>query len=162
MSRLGRRLTRGGTRPADDGQLILLIIGFTLVTALLVTVVVNASRLFLMQRSLTGLADGAAVAAAQALDEAAFYTRGLDGGAVPLDDDAAENLVRDYLDAYFASTRNEDAFPNLRIVDVSTAGGVATVTLRVRVGLPFVNTVSDDFDEGVTLRAAASARLDLG
>ena len=153
---------RRARRPrGDDGQLVLLIIGFVLVTALLVTVVVNASRLFLMQRSLSGLTDGAAVAAAQAVDEAAFYTGGLDAGTVPLDDRAAAALVQDYLDAYFASTGNRERYPGLRVVDVAAAGGVATVTLRVLVPLPFVNTVSDRYDDGVGITAVASARLDV-
>jgi uncharacterized membrane protein len=156
---LRRRAT--AVRGRDDGQLLLLVIAFTLIVALLITVVVNASRLFLMRRSLTALADGAAVVAANGIDEAAFYTRGGRDGTVPLDDAAAEALVRDYLEAYFRADENVDRFPGLRLVDVSTSGGVATVTLRVRVALPFVNAVSDDFARGVPVEATASARLEM-
>ena len=157
MRRLVRRARR--TADGDHGQLILLIIGFMLITALLVTVVVNASKLFLMRRSLAALADGAAVAAANGIDERAVYTNGLAGGSVPLSEGQAEALVRDYLESYFRETGAARRFPGLQLVDVTTSGGVATVTLRVRMGLPFVNEVSDDYDDGVSIRAVASARL---
>lgn len=148
-------------RRGDDGQLLILIIGFALVTALLVTVVVNASRLFLMRRSLAALADGAAVAASNGIDEAAIYRGALEGGSVPLDDEAAEAMVRDYLASYFEGTA-DNRFPGLQLVDVTSTGGVATVTLRVRVDLPFVNAVSADYADGVPVQATASARLAVG
>jgi uncharacterized membrane protein len=158
-----RRVVRRTQNAAqgDGGQLILLVIGFALITALLVTVVVNASNLFLMRRSLAALADGAAVAAANGIDERALYTNGLNGGRVPLSEAAAEGLVRDYLESYLDQTGASDRFPQLQLVDVTTNGGVATVSLRVRMELPFINAVSEDHTRGVRIRAVASARLNV-
>lgn len=50
-------------------------IGFLLLLGALTVVVVNASAAFLQRQELNNLADGAALAAADGLDAAAFYER---------------------------------------------------------------------------------------
>src|SRR5262245_31069203 len=66
-----RRAKRSAGRPdsAESGQITLLVIGFTLVLAVLIAVVVTASRVFLYQRALSTATDGAAIFAANQLDE---------------------------------------------------------------------------------------------
>ena len=54
-------------RTKDDGQTSLLIVGFFLVAVLLVVVVVDASAAYLRRQELDALADGAALAAADAV-----------------------------------------------------------------------------------------------
>jgi hypothetical protein len=85
-----RRRARG-----DDGTVLLLVIGLAGVLLVAVAVVVNVSAVILAKRSLASAADGAAVSAAQALDEQAFYARGLDGG-IPLDPIEAADRVAAY------------------------------------------------------------------
>jgi hypothetical protein len=147
-------------RDGDNGHLVILIIGFALIVTLLVTVVVNASKLFLMRRSLSALADGAAVVAANAVDESALYTGGAAGDSVPLDDTAAAAMVRDYLADYLDATGDADRFPGLQLVDVRASDGVATVRLRMRPTIPFVNAVSSR--GAITMEAEASARSGIG
>lgn len=155
------------TRRGDDGQLLLLVLGCTLIVALLLTVVVDASRVFLAQRALSAAADAAALAGADAVDEAAFYdhsgdvTRGGVGGGrelVPLDDAAARQAVDGYVTAAGLPSRFDDLV-------VSTAlgrGGTSvTVTCSARVRLPFVNVVSAGHAEGYLVGVTASARSPL-
>ena len=73
MSRLASRV-RALRRSRDAGQLILLILAYTVIAGLLVTVVVNVSRVYLVRRSLVAAADGAALTAANQPDLAAVYS----------------------------------------------------------------------------------------
>lgn len=92
-------------RRADDrGTITVMTIGFLVVLGLLAAVVVNASHAFLERRELDNLADGAALAAADALDTEAFYT----GGEVTVDPAQARRLVAAYVagsDARVVSVR---------------------------------------------------------
>jgi hypothetical protein len=87
------------TRRRDErGQLTLLIVGFAIVVLLLLVVVTDVSKAFLVRRDLAQLADGAALAG----------TRGVSGSVVEganddtpieLDPDRAAQQVREYLDS---------------------------------------------------------------
>ena len=68
---------RGRRPPGDSGQITVVTIGFFAVVGLLAVVVVNASHAFLERQRLNGLADGAVVAASDALDLDAFYSTGV-------------------------------------------------------------------------------------
>ena len=72
MSRLADRFRRV-RQSDDDGQLILLVLAYAVIAALLVTVVVNVSKVYLNRRSLVAAADGAALSAANQPDLAAVY-----------------------------------------------------------------------------------------
>ena len=82
---------------------------------LLTVVVVDSSSAFLERQRLNNLADGAALSAADGLDEAGFYT----DHRVVLDPDEARRLVSDYL-----------AGEQVRVVDVSTDGDTVSVHLE--------------------------------
>lgn len=77
----------------ERGQITVMTIGFFLVVALLGVVVVDTSHVFLERRELDNLADGAALAAADALDEDAFYT----SGVVAADRSSVRRRVARYL-----------------------------------------------------------------
>jgi uncharacterized membrane protein len=64
-------MTAGGER----GSITVMSIGFLILLGALTVVVVNASAAFLQRQELNNLADGAALAAADGLDAAAFYER---------------------------------------------------------------------------------------
>ncbi|RYJ06622.1 MAG: hypothetical protein EON52_05400 [Actinomycetales bacterium] len=76
-------------RRGEDGQVTVLTLGFLLVLVLLAAVVVNASDAYLERQTLSNLADGAALAAADGLDEADFYA----DQEVRLDPEEARHLV---------------------------------------------------------------------
>ena len=142
----------------DEGQLLLLVLGLTLVVALLVTVVVNASRVFLTQRALSAAADGAALAAADALDEAAVYSGAGLEELLPLSDAAAAQAVG----AYAADAGLAGRFEGLALASsVSADGTTVTVTAGAVVDLPFLNAVSSAHAGGYPLSVTASARSPL-
>lgn len=137
-------------RPAgDEGTVLLLVIGLTAVLVLAVAVVVNVSAVILAKRSLASTADGAAVSAAQALDEQAFYARGLQGG-IPLDaTEAAERVA-----AYRADAVRFQ--PGLQL-SVRVDGRTAVVRATRTVTLPLALLSSGP----VTVEAVARARAPL-
>ena len=118
-------------RPEEDGQTTLLIIGFFLVAVLLVVVVVDASAAYLRRQELDALADGAALAAADAIDESAVYSRGLGAEAV-LDPGAARQRVAEYLAQVGAHGR----YAGLRYAVVA-AGDSVEVRVTTPLELPF-------------------------
>jgi hypothetical protein len=117
-------------RTRQAGQATLLILGFFLVAVLLVGVVVDASAAFLRRQALNGLADGAALAAADGVQGAQVYTSGL-GESARIDPIAA----REYVAAYLAQTGARDRFPGL-VYQVLPAGDSVTVHLSAPLDLP--------------------------
>jgi hypothetical protein len=80
----------------DSGQTAPLIIGFTLILAMMVVVVVDATAAYLRRQALLTLADGAALAAADGIEGRQVYLSGLDERAM-VDPAAARGLVASYL-----------------------------------------------------------------
>lgn len=143
------------TRRHDDGgQVTVLIIGFVGVVVMLIAVVTSASSVYLARRSLAGAADGAALAAASALDEQQLYTGETD--LLPLDSVHARTAVADYARAAALSSR----FDDFRVDEVSVRDGVVTVVLRSTAHLPYVS-LGGKYAAGVRLRAQASAQAPL-
>ena len=133
-----------------------MVIGFGAILLLLVTLVTDASVIFLAQRSLTAAADGAAVYSANAADEGLVYAGG-DRTALPLSDASVRAAVRSYVDrAGLADGR----FP-VSVARADTDGTVATVTFRSRVPLPFVHFLPVAWARGYPLASRASARAPL-
>jgi uncharacterized membrane protein len=97
-------------------------IGFLVVIGLLLAVVVNASAAYLQRQELAHLSDGAALAAADGLDEGAFYA----DRTIELDPAAARQLVSGYL-----------AGEDVAGVDVVVRGDTVDVRLERVVELPF-------------------------
>lgn len=86
------------------GQTSLLIVGFAVVTLMMVAVVVDASAAYLQRQGLGALADGAALAAADGVQGEQVYTGGL-GERARIDPAAAEQYVVAYLDSLQAARR---------------------------------------------------------
>ncbi len=138
----------------EDGSVLVLLLGFAVVTVLLVAVVTDASALYLTRRALAGAADGAALAAVQELDREAFYT-GPGQSTLPLDATGAVSAARTYL----AMNAIADRFSDFEIVDVDADGESVTVELAARSRLPFLTTLGVD---EVVVQAAATARAPYG
>lgn len=151
-------LARGGGR-GEDGQVLLLVIGFVVIVALLVTVVANASTAFLARRSLSAWADGAATAAAQSVDEGAVYG-GRVGQALPLSAARARAAVAGYAVRNGLPGRFEGF--EVAAVEVDPGAGTVRVALATSVDLAFANVVSARWADGVPITATATARVPLG
>jgi hypothetical protein len=91
------RETGGST--SERGSSLPLVLVCWLVAALMALGAVAASDAFLEQRSVQGICDSAALAAANAADEAALYRGGIEGGALPLTRAGAQAAVADSLAA---------------------------------------------------------------
>lgn len=139
----------------DEGQLVLLILAYTVIAALLVTVVVDVSRVFLDRRSLVAAADGAALSAANQPDLDVVYAGA--GEALPLSPTGTRAAVRQYaVDADLPTT-----FDGFRVIDVETDGITVTVTFGAQVQLPLLNRITDRWSGGYRLQAVARARSPL-
>ena len=155
VSRTATDRVRAVRESGDCGQLLLLVLAYTVIAALLVTVVVDVSQVFLQRRALVAAADGAALSAANAPDLDAVYAGA--GDSLPLSRRGAEGAVQQYArDAELA-----DRFDDFEIVGVETDGVTVTVTLGVQVSLPLVNVITERLAGGYPLRAVARARSPL-
>jgi Flp pilus assembly protein TadG len=139
-------------RSDDRGTATLLILGFATVLLGLIVVVVDVSAVLLSRRALVALADTAALAAAQELDEAAYY-EGDAADAVPIDADAAERAVRVHTEAARRPDRPPPIVDDVRVAD---DGVTVTVSMRQRVRLPLIGGVVDAGEPVV--RATVAAR----
>ncbi len=118
-------------RPRDEqGQMTVLIIGFTFVILLMIVVVTDISKVFLVRRDLDATADGAVLAAANGL--AAIYAQPAADGNAELDPEQARRLTAEYLDQVAASNR----FDGLDW-SADVTGTTVTVQLTSSVDLPF-------------------------
>lgn len=139
-------------RPSGDaGTVLVLVLGFTMVLALMVGVVVNVSAAALARRSVASAADGAAVAAAQALDEQAVSRDGLRGQRLPLSEAGARERVAVY------GRQVGPGQPGLRLA-VTVDGATASVVAVREVRLPFSRLLGL---RPLTVEATARARAPL-
>jgi Flp pilus assembly protein TadG len=130
----------------DDGTVLVLTLGLAGLLLLAVAVVVNVSAVVLAKRGVASAADGAAVSAAQALDEGTLYAAGLDG-EIPLSAADAAARVRVYqADAQLGQ-------PGLQL-SVRLEGNTAVVTGVRQVRPPFPVLGQGE----VTVTAVARAR----
>jgi Flp pilus assembly protein TadG len=148
--RLGRVRASG-----DDGQLLLLVLAYTVIAGLLVTVVVDVSQVFLYRRSLLAAADAAALSAANAPDLGRVYT-GI-GDDLPLSRRGATAAVNQYA----ADAALDDRFAGFDVRSVGTDGVRVTVTFSAAAQLPFVGVVTGRFTGGYPVTATATARSPL-
>jgi hypothetical protein len=116
---------------AQRGQTSLLVIGFAVVAAMLVAVVVDASVAYLHRQAMSSLADGAALAAADGIQGEQVYVGGLSDRAA-VDPAAAEVYVADHLAALGAAAR----YPGLTY-DVQVISDRVVVRVAAPVDLPF-------------------------
>jgi uncharacterized membrane protein len=110
----------------DDGSILLLVLGCVTIALLLVVVVVDASAVFLARRGLASDADGAALAAAQAVSKQTVYASGA-GARLPLT--AVQSAVAEYAAGEGASLAGA--------IERTTDGDTVVVTGRKPVRLPF-------------------------
>ena len=144
----------------DDGQVLLLVIAYAVVALSLVLVVVSASAVHLERKRLLEVADGAALDAADEVDESIYFPEGARPGSVPLSDASVRDAVDHYLDARGAAAD----FDDLTVAGStgSPDGRTAEVTLLATVEPPLIGWALEAFSNGVVLHATARARVDTG
>ncbi len=118
-------------RTTEEGQTTLLLVGFFLVAVLLVVVVVDASAAYLRRQRLDGLADGAALAAADAIAADRVYLGGL-GARAGID----PALARSHVAAHLQAVGAHRAYPGLSYQVRTTADSVE-VRVAAPLELPF-------------------------
>ena len=150
-----RRLLRAAGAEGDAGQLILLILAYTVIAGLLVTVVVDVSKVYLVRRSLVAATDGAALSAANQPDLAAVYNGA--GSTLPLSRSGARAAVEQYVGDADLGGRFED----FEVTGVTTDGITVAVTFRATVRMPFGNLLSARYAAGYPVQATARARSPL-
>lgn len=136
--------------PGDErGQITVMTIGFFVFLGLLAVVVINSSAAFLQRQELNNLADGAALAAADGLSEAAFYQDGAES-AVELDPGEASRLVASYVVA---------AGEAVGRVSVTTTGDEVHVRIERVVSMAIA---PPGWSSQTTIVAEATSQLRLG
>jgi uncharacterized membrane protein len=128
-----------------------LIIGFAAVLLMLIAVVVDASAAYLQRQGLDSLADGAALAGADAgASGEDVYTQGVDEDRLRLFADTARAGVADYL----ARSQAAADYPGLRF-EVSVDPATRSVTVRLTAPLDLPLTVPGS-PERATIGATGS------
>lgn len=154
-----RAVVRRGRAGDDSGQVMLLVIAYSVIALALTLVVASASAVHLERKRLLGVADGAALDAADQVDEGRYFEAGVTPGAVPLSDASVRASVEEYLVA-----RNAHAdFRALTVLSQtgSSDGRTAEVVLTSTVEPPLISWAIEAFAGGITLRATSRARVDV-
>lgn len=147
-------MTRRSHRPqGDGGQVTILVIGFVVVALALVAVVTSAASLHLERTRLAALADLAALDAADAIADAAYFAP--DGRAALLDDEVAAAVT-----GYLAAHPDESAgWDGVAVLEAGTPDGVtAHVRLGAAVRPAWLAWVLAPFSDGIAIEVSSSAR----
>ena len=156
-SLLGRR--RGPDARSDDGQIMVLALGFTIVLLLLVTVIASLTGIQLERKRLADLADNLALEAADSIDASSIYGTEKPPGAAseaPLTDEGVRAAVAEYLAAHPGATSGLEA---VAVVSATSPDGrTARVVLASRARPTLISPVTSLFSDGVVLTAESTAR----
>lgn len=111
----------------DEGSVLIFGIGLSIAGLMIATVAVNVASIWITRNTLDGIADGAALSAAQAVDSEAIYRQGLDR-TLFLNERIARKKVREYVDAAGVRTQVEQ----FTIRSVVVTGKSVMVTLQAK------------------------------
>ena len=134
----------------DQGNIMLLGIGFIGICLLALAVITDASSAFIQQRELQAQADSIALAGAQGIDLAQYYETGATE-ATRLDPANVAKLVNDHF-AAGRSVTDQKSSPTMSFT--STPNGVF-VTLTAPLRLTFFDALAFE-----PIKVSAAARLD--
>jgi uncharacterized membrane protein len=142
----------------ERGQISILILGFTTVALMLVVGGVDVTAVQLARARLLDAADGAALDAADSLDEPGAYGRGFDD-AVRLTD----ATVRQAASGYLAAQPKPTGVSSWGLVSGTGApdGQTAVVRLQGEATIPVLASVVEAFGGSVTITVESRARAGL-
>ena len=145
----GRRRLRD-----DRGSMIPLVLGFLLITTMLLTVVTDVGSMWLARRSLQATLDGAALAGSRAVDLQAIYS-GRSRGPLLLDQAAAVGAVRGFI----AQSPSAHQLGSVQIMHITISGATVTVRGQISIHPPFLSLLKSG---QVHIQAQASAQTIAG
>jgi len=123
----------------DDGSILLFGIGLSVAGLMIATVSINVASLWVTKNVLDGIADGAALSAAQAVNSDAIYRNGL-GKNLRLDENLARTKVNQYVVA--ANVRSQVQQFSVRSVVVSGTAVTVTVQASPRTSFGYLMPIS--------------------
>ena len=141
----------------EEGSISLFILGLSVIAMLLVAGTVAVTSAHLTRMRLLDLADGAALSAANALDDSA-YERGV-GESVPL----SNRSVQERAAAYVGSRPHPSSVSDWRLAAGTGTpdGRTAVVVIVGDARLPMIGPVLRDLGVAVTIRVESRARSDV-
>ena len=150
-------MTARREQPRDDGQIMLLTLGFVVVAMLLVTVVVSAAGVHLERKRLLALADVLALEGADAVGDDRYYVSGSDDQrGLPLTDAAVRRGIEEYLHDNPDATVGWDQFTVLSAT--TPDGSSAEVHLGAVTHPVLISWVLAPWQDGISLEAVSTAR----
>ena len=117
---------------SDDGSILLFGVGLSIAALMIATVAINVASIWTTRNVLDGIADGAALAAAQAIDADTVYRDGITS-QLTISEKAARIRVQAYIREAGASAQVKQFFEK----SVSVTGKSVTVTVQAKPKLPF-------------------------
>jgi hypothetical protein len=111
----------------DEGSILLFGIGLSLAGLMIATISINVASIWVTRNALDGLADGAALAAAQAIDADSIYRNGL-GANLRLN----ESLARSRVNQYVVSAKTSMQVHEFKVRSVVVSGTAVTVTVQAK------------------------------
>ena len=138
--------------PDENGQLMVMILGYVVLALLVATVVIGISAVYLEHKRLLSLADGASLAAADSYTLGEVSSQGGSPSAV-LNPARVRNVAADFVARSPASQR----FSSLAVAGATGTpdGSTAVVVLTADVHPPVVNFLIPD---GIPIEATSTAR----
>jgi Flp pilus assembly protein TadG len=155
----GRTLPRtwGGGRRDEDGSISIFIVGLTVIAMLLIAGTIAVTSAHLSRMRLLDVADGAALSAANGLDDSA-YTKGVKT-SVPL----SNASVRERAAAYVGSRPRPGSILAWKLGPGTGTpdGQTAVVALTGEAELPMIGSVLRELGVSITVSVESRARADL-
>lgn len=124
---------------SEEGSILLFGIGLSVAGLLIATISINVASLWVTRNVLDGIADGAALAAAQAVDVDAIYQDGL-GANLRLNESSARVKINQYILA--ANVRSQVDQFSVRSVVVSGTTVKVTVQAKPRTAFGYLMPIS--------------------
>jgi len=155
--RVAHRWGTMGERP-EQGQISLLILGFTIIALMLIIGGVDVTAVQLSRARLLDTADSAALDASDALDSGSAYQAGLQS-AVPVTDGSVRRSAAEYL----AAQPRPHGISGWVLTDGtgSPDGQTAVIRLRGTVDIPIAASVLAAFGGSVNITVESRARSGL-
>jgi archaellum component FlaF (FlaF/FlaG flagellin family) len=124
---------------SDEGSILVFGIGLSVAGLMIATVSINVASIWVTRNVLDGIADGAALSAAQAVDVDSVYRQGL-GTQLRLSETLARTKVREYVTA--ANVGSQVQQFSVRSVVVSGTSVTVTVQARPRTAFGYLMPIS--------------------